>query len=855
MRLADVWADVRYALRTLRKNPVFTAVAVSSLALGIGANTALFTLTDAILLRWLPVANPQELAVLARNPERPSTSFNYPDYRYIRDHNQSYTGVAAFSGGARPTSFRLPGQDTDTQLVGMILVSGDYFEVLGVTPAVGRVFNAGDNHTEGAHPYVVLSHGFWERAFASDTGVVGKDVFLNGARFQVVGVSRAGFTGATPGSSPDVFVPIEMYRTFSPSAARWNTRNMWWLRVVGRMKPGLSREQAQAELQVLWQQILDSDPNKRPVATWNKDYKIQNTAVVLAGAQGHSYLQEQTSKPLTILSVTVVLVLLIACVNIANLLLARGAARRKEIAVRLAIGASRPRIVVQMLTESITLSALGGIGGALVAWAGVGVLSGFLPAGSFPVELHLSPDARILGFGVVVSLLSGILFGLAPALQSSKPDLVPALKAETSMAAGGHRAFRWGLRRTLVSVQVALSVVLLVSAGLFVRTLSNLRNLDPGMNRDNLLFIDTNIGQLGYQPQRERMFFERLRDEVQRLPGVRAAAIAAIPPQGGSRWNNNLQIEGYTWKPDEAPHVDINAVTPRYFEAAGIPILLGRDFMDADHMTVLPDRPDPPPPPGTDPPDTPGPQRVAIVNEAFARKFFDGQSPIGKKISRGEKWNPERLYEIVGVVRNARYFDLRKAVEPMMYQPSWREGGGVGGVLTVRTSADPKPLIETIRRTVQSVDGNAVVVDAKTMEDHLNRVLVQERFVAMLGGFFGIVALLLAAIGLYGVMSQTVTRRTREIGIRMALGAEARAVLWLVMREALAMVAVGAAVGGVVAVVATRYAETLLYGITRLDPVTLVGSGVVLLCVTALAGFLPARRATRVEPTTALRQE
>lgn len=853
MNLNNLRSDIRYALRTLRQKPLFTTVAVASLALGIGANTALFTLTDAILLRWLPVPNPQELVVLGRNPTQPSTSFNYPDYRYIRDHNQSYAGVMSFSGGVRPTSFRASSGSGETRLAGMTMVSGNYFDVLGVTPAAGRVFNSADNVTEGAHPYAVLSHGFWKRAFAGDGNIIGKDVLLNGAKFQIVGVSREGFTGASLGMSPDVFVPIEMYRTFSPAAARWNSRNQWWLRVVGRLKPGVTREKAEAELQMLWQQILDTDPNRRPVAAWNKDFKIQNTAVVLAGSQGYSGLRDQTSKPLTILTVTVALVLLIACVNVANLLLARGAARSREIAVRLAIGASRSRIVAQMLTESLTLSVLGGIAGALVAWFGVQILTGFLPAGVFAVALDLTPDARILGFGIAVSLVSGLLFGLVPAIKSSKPDLVPSLKTDPGAAAG--RILRWDLRRTLVSVQVALSAVLLISAGLFVRTLSNLRDLDPGMVRDNLLFVETNISQLGYQPQRERTFFENLLHETRRLPGVRSAAAAAITPQGGSRWNSNLQIEGYTWKPDEPPHVDMNAVTPRFFETAGIPILLGRDFTDGDHLAVLPDRPATPPPPGTEPPNPPGPPRAAIVNEAFVRKFFDDKPPLGKRITRGEKWDPARLYEIVGVVRDARYFDLRKPVEPMMYQPAWRETSAGAGVLSVRTTSDPDRLIEAIRKTVQSIDAAAVVVDAKTMEDYMNRNLVQERFVATLGGFFGLAALLLAAIGLYGVMSQNVARRTREIGIRMALGAEARAILWLVMREAILVVVVGAIAGGVAAVLAFRYAETLLFGIKRLDPVTLMAAGVLLLSVTALAGFLPARRATRVEPVRALRQE
>jgi predicted permease len=510
--------------------------------------------------------------------------------------------------------------------------------------------------------------------------------------------------------------------------------------------------------------------------------------------------------------ITVAVVLVIACANVANLLLARGIARRREIAVRLAVGAARSRLICQMLTESITLSVFGGLAGLIVAWIGVQVLLGFLPRGTFPVQLNLSPDLRLLSFAFGLSLLTGILFGLLPAVRASRPELVPALKSAEGSNEDG-RGSRWDLRRTLVAVQVALSLLLLAGAGLFVRTLANLRGLDPGMNRENLLFVDTNQGLLGYQPQRERAFLDRLREDVQRMPGVRAASIAAITPLSGSRWNNSAQIDGYQWKSDEPPHVDMNAVTPRYFESAGIPIVLGRDFRDSDALTVLPNRPDPPPAPGVELPDLPGPPRVAIVNEAFASKFYDGQSAIGRRFSLGDKRNPAKMYEIVGVVRNARYFDLRKAVEPMIYQPAYREPyGGPGGALSVRTTGDPSRMIEAIRRRVREIEGAVAVTETRTMEQNLNTNLLQERFVATLGGFFGLVALLLASIGLYGIMSQTVTRRTREIGIRMALGAHARKVLWMVLRDAMVMVVIGAIAGITAALVLTRYAESMLFG-------------------------------------------
>jgi predicted permease len=844
--------DIRFSLRMLRKSPAFTAVAVGSLALGIGANTAIFTLVDAILLKWLPVRDPQELVVLARNPNQHNVGFNYPDYRYVRDHSQSYAGVIAFSGGGRPISFRASGGTS--QLVAMTMVSGNYFDVLGVTPAAGRLFNTADNETEGAHPYAVLSHGFWQRVFGGDSAVVGREIRLNGNSFQVIGVAREGFAGATVGASPDLWVPIIMFRTFSPTAHSWNSRNMWWLTVMGRMKPGVSREKAESEWNVLWQRILEADPNRRPVQAWDKNNKLDNTGVLLPGSQGYSFIRNRTSKPLTILMITVGLVLLIACANVANLLLARGIGRRREIAVRLAIGAGRGRLITQMLTESVLLGVLGGIAGLAVAWAGVKVLVTFLPRGAFPTELNLSVDWRLLAFAFTLSLLSGMIFGFVPALRASKPNLVEQLKADS--AAAGGRGARWDVQRTLVSFQVALSLLLLAGAGLFVRTLANLRDQDPGMVRENLLLIETNLNQMGYQPQRNRMFEERLRAEVQRMPGVRAAASAEITPLSGGRWNNFVLVEGYTWRPDEVPVVDMNGVTPRFFEAAGISIVLGRDFREADQLAVLPDRPAVPPMPGVELPEPPGPPKVAIVNEAFARKFFGRHSPIGRRIARGDKWKEDRTAEIVGVVRDARYFELRKAVEPMIYVPTYRQPqGSGGGALVVRTSSDPMRLVDSIRHQILSIDPAVAVTGSRTMEENLNRNLVQERFVAMMGGFFGVVALLLAAIGLYGVVSQAVTRRTREIGIRMSLGAEARRVLWMVLRDALLMVLGGAAVGIPAILALTRYTETMLFGVKAQDPATIVLTSALLLGVTALAGFLPARRATRIQPMHALRNE
>jgi predicted permease len=795
------------------------------LALGIGANTAIFTLVDAILLRWLSVPNPQELVVLARNPSRPTTGASYPDYCYLRDHSRSYAGLIAFwSGGV--TRFSLPGEGSP-QMVALALVSGNYFETLGVRPAIGRMLNPEDN-TPVAHPYVVLSDAFWKRRFGGDTRVVGRDIMLNGAHFQVAGVARQGFTGTSVGTAPDVFAPILMERTFWPDDPSIGWRNVGWITLMGRLKTGVSRAQAEAELNVLWRQILENDPEERAIRSRRHDYNLINTRLLLAGSSGTSDLQKEVRRPLTILMIASAFVLLIACANVATLLLARGFARRREIAVRLAVGAARSRIIVQMLTESITLSVIGGVAGLALARVGVRILVGFLPVETWsPLDLDLAPDVRLLAFAFTVMVGSGILFGLAPALRASRPDLVLALKS-SGTSSGASRFARWDLGRALVSLQVALSLVLLAGAGLFTRTLANLRSVDAEINHKNLVFIDTNIIQAGYTLKRARTFHERLRDQVQRLAGVQSATTADMVPFADSvGYADYVQTEALS----EPTLVSRNAVTPRFFETVGIAILRGRDFRYSE------------------------PQPVAIVNQAFAHRFFGGQPAIGRRVCFGQKWDAAQAYEIVGLVADAHYGDLRKPVEPAIYRPRYYAGAWTGGTLCIRATADPKRVIGIIRRQVQEIDPALMVTQARTIEDNLDRALTQERFVATLGSFFGVVALLLAAVGLYGVMSQVVTRRTKEIGIRMAMGADSRTVLWMVLRDSLIMVGIGAAAGVPAVLVLTRYTESLLFGVKPQDPVAIAASGLLLLAVSALAAFLPALLAMRVQPMDALRQE
>jgi predicted permease len=840
-----VYQDIRYALRTLVKNRAFAGVAILSLALGIGANTAIFTLIDYVVLRALPARSPEQLVVLARNPEKPAASFNYPDYRYIRDHNQSYSGVIAVSEGS-PTAFAVPSEKgVSAEVIPVGRVSGNYFDVLGVPAAIGRLFTPEDNVNQGAHPLAILSYDLWQRRFGGDAKVLGRKITLNSVPFTIIGVTTRGFHGIAVGNHSDLYVPIVMMPTLNPPANGWDTRHWWWLTVMGRLKPNTTLQSASSELNVLWQQILKADPEYKPPKAYQKDAAKFNALVVLPGSAGWSYFRVQFSKPLTVLMIVVGLVLLIACANVANLLLARAAGRQKEIAVRLAIGAGRGRLVRQLLLETLTVSVLGGIAGLFFAWWGVQVLLGLIPKRGIPVDLHLSPDPRVLGFAFLASVVTGLICGLVPALQSTRPNLVTSLKDETAAA----RRARFDLRRGLVVLQVAVSLLLLIGAGLFVRSLSNLKSLDPGFVRERVLIAGINPQNSGYQGQRLRDYYERLLAKTKLGPEVRSASLAAITPLEGSRWNSDITVEGYTWKPDERPYVDFNAVSPRFFETLGIPIIAGRDFRDQDSPAVTPD-----PKPKPDPKDKLAGPHVLIVNESFAKKFFGNRPAVGARMCRGDKFKMEEAYEIVGVVKDVKYFGLREATEPMVYVPIWRDGAGNCSLL-VRTSGDPERVVSAIRREAAELDPAVPVRQTLTLSEQFDNNIAQERMLTTLCSFFGALALLLAAVGLYGVMAQSVARRVREIGIRMALGAQGAEVLWLVLREVILMVGIGALIGLPAAFALTRLVTTYLFGLTPQDPLSIAGSVSVLLAITALAGLIPARRATRVDPMIALRYE
>ncbi len=842
--------DLRFAFRTMRKSLGFTAVAVFSLALGIGANTAIFTLIDAILLKSLPVENPGQLYVVTTSQSgRTNAHWNYPDYVAVRDRNQGFSGTISYSS-VQPSGFTAgSGGDTRAELAAGAFVSGNYFDVLGVKAAAGTLFNAEHDRKEGAAPYIVLSHSFWQRRFASDPRIIGNKVRVNGFPLTILGITRAGFTGVEVGVAPDFFTPI-MMRTEITGRGNWNNRNNTWLLILGRIKPDATIAQLETELTVV---SKDQELQERKTSANPRFVNEGRPVKLIPGAQGYSSLRNRLSEPLVLLMVIVGVVLLIACANVANLLLAKAASRRHEIAVRLAVGASRGRIITQLLTESVFLGILGGAAGLLFAYFGVQVLLNLMPqSGWVSLSLDVNPDIRMLLFTFAISFITGVVFGLAPAVQATRAAVFPALKDEKG-ATLSRSKFR--LRKALVVAQVALSLLLLIGAGLFVRSLRNLKNLNAGFRPDNTLVADIDPSRNGYKGQRLRDFYERLRERIEAVPGVRSVSLASITPLGGSRSNLFVSIDGYNYKQGERRVIDINGIGPRFFETMGIPMLLGRDFRNIDSPAFTPEpAAGPPPANGAVPPEDLAGPHVAIVNEALVKKYLQGRNPIGARLSLTENYQSEGSFEIVGVVSDARYFGLRTDIEPMVYTPVWRRGTGPRS-LCIRTINDPERFTEIVRREASAIDGAIPLLRVRTMEQQIDNNILQEKLVATLATFFGVVALLLASIGLYGMMAYAVTHRTREIGIRMALGARHSTVRWLVLRDALAMVIVGAAIGLPAALAVTRYASSLLYGITPRDPLSAVAATMTLLTVALIASYIPARRASRVEPTIALRSE
>jgi predicted permease len=833
--VANFINDIRYALRAFLKSPVFLAVAVISLALGIGANTAIFTLIDQVLLRLLPVKDPQQLVLLwGRGSHYGSNNgankLSYPMYEDFRDKNQVFSGMFCRSGMSFSLNF-----EGKTERISGELVSGTYFPVLGVGPALGRVFSPSDDLAPGGEPYAVLSYRYWISRFAGDTGVIGKKLVLNGYPFTVVGVSQAGFDGTDPTESPQIRVPLVMkLQVDQLGFYDLKNRRGRWVNAYGRLKPGISMEQAKAGLQPLMHQMLEMEVLEKDfsqAAPETKQAFLRMWLDLLPASKGRSFLRDRFSNSLLVLMAIVGLVLLIACANVANLLIARATARQKEIAVRLALGASRGRIVSQLLIESLMLSLAGGAAGLLLAIWIDKVLVGFLPTGTNTLTISATPDWRILSFTLGTSLLTGIIFGLIPALQATRPNLAPTLKDQVGAITSTTSI---GLRKSLVVAQVTLSLLLLIGAGLFIRSLRNLKNLDPGFTTRNLLTFAIDPPLNGYKPEQSRAIYHQIYESLNALPGVESASFAIMPVMEGGEWDNSISVEGYQAKQGEWINSYMNYVSPGYFKSMDVPLLLGRDFRPSD---------------GKDAP------KVCIINEKLAKKYFPEGRALGRHIGMGGDPGTKTDIEVVGIFRDMKYEGMRDEVPIETIEPYEQMDFTLGMSVYIRTARDPEQMFSAARRAVQQVDPTLPVVDMKTLEKQVDNSLVTERLVATLSSAFGVLATLLASIGLYGVMAYTVARRTREIGIRMALGAATGNVVWLVMKEVLILVGVGIVLGLGASWGLTRYVQKELYGIQPNDLMTIVLATIGIACVALAAGYVPALRATRVDPIRALRWE
>jgi predicted permease len=808
----------------LQKSPVFSAVAVLSLALGIGANTAIFSLIDAVLLKMLPVASPQRLVVFQMSGD----GFSYPDYKLIRDTNTVFTGVLGYSPAR--LNVRIDGQ-LEPAGTGQ-LVTGNYYSVLGVRAILGRTLEPDDDRTPGAHPVAVISYAFWQRRFNRDPGVLRRTIEIAGLPYTIVGVTPPEFFGLEVGRAPDITVPVMMQPQVMPGMTSWlvNERQTnSWLHVIARLKPGVSVPQAVASLQPAANQ-MNEEVRQFMAAKFGNALRAEPQKLeLLPGSKGLSDLRRQFSQPLAVLMAVVGLVLLIACANVANLLLVRATARRREIAVRLALGAARLRLIRQLLTESVVLSTLGGLAGLLFARWSARLLMAFLPKGEVPVALDLSPDVRILAFTLAVSVLTGILFGLAPALRAARLDLNPAL---TQKQTGG---LRQSTGKLLVVSQVAFSLLLLVGAGLFLRTLGNLRSQDAGFQPEKILVVRLEPLGSDFKSAKLDLAYRDFLRRIRAIPGVIAASLGGYSPFSRDPWErggsfDNMPTIAVEGRPDTKVHW--MQIYPDYFASLGLPILRGRDLRSQDQRTS---------------------QEVAVINETMARVLFPGRDPIGARFSfAGSR---SIAIEIAGIVKDARYGSLREPVAPMFYQTFVQAHTGRGQMtLHVRT-ANAVTVAPAVLREVQQLCRDVPTFEMQTLAAQIDGSVLEERLIATLCGFFAGLALLLAGIGLYGLMAYAVARRTNEIGIRMALGAQRSEVIWLVLREVLTLVGIGVATGIPMALAAARLISGSLFGVTAADPFTLGTATVVMLAVAALAGYLPAHRAARVDPMNALRYE
>jgi putative ABC transport system permease protein len=836
--MQNLWKDFTFGLRMLAKSPGFTAIAVITLALGIGANTAIFSLMNQVLLRELPIKNPEQLEILrAPGPKTghistdgdSTESFSYPMYKGLRDTNAVFSGILARYGFAASVASR--GQ---TDRASGEVVTGNYFEILGVQPAIGRVFSQEDDRVPGAQPVVVLSHSYWTRHFGSDPSVLNKVLLINNVEMTVVGVSQAGFSGVQVGRTPDLYVPMMMTQQMTEYGETLDGWNDYWMTLLARRKPGVSEKQAEAGINAAYRPLLEEQlPQIK--SSWNEQKRkqfLEKKILLSTGSRGRTVVQRDSGAQIITLFVMVALVLLIACTNVANLLLARGAARQREFAIRTALGASRGRMVRQLLIESLLCAVAGGAFGLLLgAWL-MRILTPIVGANTGIRGLTENLDTGVLLFAIGATLLSGILFGIIPSWRVTRLGVSDVIKDQgsTSSASVAHVGFR----KLLVAGQVAFTMLLLAGAGLFMRSLWNLRNQDLGLKTDNVITFSIQPSLNGYDTPRSIALLDQTRARLASIPGVISVGSGDVATLSGDDEGSNVTAEGGAQVPEELQDVDRVAISPNYFSTLGVPLLSGRELTEADGATA---------------------PKVALASESMVKRFFPGRNPLGLHFAfgGGDKIVPD--IEIVGVVKDVKQEHVSTAIQPYVYIPYAQRQKITRMTFYVRSERDPLLLASSLQDTVRQLDPNLPVYDLKTMQRVVDEDLFSARMVAVLSACFAGLAALLAALGIYGVLAYVVVQRTREIGIRMALGAVAGQVRLLIVKEVGSMVLIGVGVGLPLAYGLARFSESLLYGVHAADPlVYALGLGLIALIALA-ACFIPARRATRVDPLVALRYQ
>jgi len=830
---------VKFAFRTLFKTPFVTIIAIVSLALGIGANAAIFSCFNQMLLQALTVPRPEELVNLAAPGPKPGSQscnqagdcdavFSYAMFRDLQKMQTVFTGVAAHRLFGANLSFQ--GQTLNAE---GLMVSGNYFQVLQVQPALGRLFDGNDDRLVGEAPVVILSHAYWTRRFAADPNVLNQQLIVNGQSLTIVGVAPRNFDGTTLGSRPEIFVPITLRGSMQPGYRAWDNRQHYSLYLFARLRPGVTIDAARESLKAQYHGIINDveAPLQRGMSDATMAKFRAKPIVVEPGGLGQSQTRSVARTPLYMLLGVTGFVLLIACANIANLLLARSAARASEMAVRLSIGASRTRLIGQLLTESLLLAVLGGAAGIVVAHWTLKLILSLMPAqAAQTMAFTLSTPALL--FAGALTIGTGLLFGLFPALHSTRPDLVSTLKGLAGQPSGARGAARF--RLFLATAQIALSMMLLAASGLFVKSLVNVSRVDLGIRTDNVITFGVSPELNGYKPEQTRIFFERLETELRSVPGVTGVTVALVPLLAGSNWGNDVAVQGFQGGPDVDSNARFNEVGAGYFSTMGVPLMSGREFTDADNAKA---------------------PKVAIVNEEFVKKFNLGRDAVGKLMGSGSGFRSKLDTTIVGVAQNAKYSEVKRKVPPLFFR-AYRQDENLGSAsFYVRTASDPAQSASSVTAVVKRLDPNLPLEDLKTLTQQVRDNTFLDRMMTTLSSLFGGLATLLAAVGLYGVLAYTVSQRTREIGLRMALGAAPGKVRSMVLRQVAWMTLVGGTVGLAGAVWVGKQAESILFEMKGFDPMVLTLSAIVLTVVALAAGSIPAHRASRVDPMVALRDQ